>query len=40
MLTRLIDRGTEYCGKIEHHAYHLQLTINDINYTNTEAISP
>jgi transposase InsO family protein len=31
----LTDRGTEYCGKIEHHEY--QLAIEDIDHTRTKA---
>lgn len=34
------DRGTEYCGKIEHHDYQLYLAINDIDHTKTKAMSP
>ncbi|TBR37354.1 transposase, partial [Marinomonas agarivorans] len=31
MLRILTDRGTEYCGKVEHHDYQLYLAINDID---------
>lgn len=36
----LTDRGTEYCGRIEHHDYQLYLAINDIDHTKTKAMSP
>ncbi|USE69448.1 IS481 family transposase [Pseudoalteromonas maricaloris] len=40
MLRILTDRGTEYCGKVEHHDYQLYLAINDIDHTKTKAMSP
>lgn len=40
MLRILTDRGTEYCGKVEHHDYQLCLAINDIEHTKTKAMSP
>lgn len=40
LLRILTDRGTEYCGKIEHHDYELYLAINDIEHTKTKAQSP
>ncbi|KAF7783817.1 hypothetical protein PRUB_a0150 [Pseudoalteromonas rubra] len=40
MLRILTDRGTEYCGKVEHHDYQLYLAINDIDHTTTKAMSP
>ncbi|ENV33158.1 IS481 family transposase [Acinetobacter gerneri] len=40
MLRILTDRGTEYCGKIEHHDYELYLAVNDIDHTKTKAASP
>lgn len=40
MLRILTDRGTEYCGRIEHHDYQLYLAINDIDHTKTKAMSP
>ncbi|QGP56663.1 Integrase core domain protein (plasmid) [Piscirickettsia salmonis] len=40
MLRILTDRGTEYCGKIEHHAYQLYLAIEDVDHTRTKARSP
>ncbi|KIT49665.1 hypothetical protein H337_23775, partial [Vibrio parahaemolyticus EN9701121] len=33
MLRILIDRGTEYCGRVEQHDYQLYLAINDIDHT-------
>ena len=40
MLRILTDRGTEYCGRIDHHDYQLYLAINDIDHTKTKAMSP
>ncbi len=40
MLRILTDRGSEYCGKVEHHDYQLYLAINDIDHTKTKARSP
>ena len=40
LLRILTDRGTEYCGQIEHHAYQLYLAIEDIEHTRTKASSP
>lgn len=40
LLRVLTDRGTEYCGKPEHHEYELYLTIEDIDHTKTRAKSP
>ena len=40
MLRILTDRGTEYCGKVEHHDYELYLALNDIEHTKTKAASP
>lgn len=40
LLRILTDRGTEYCGKREHHEYELYLTIEDIDHTKTRAKSP
>jgi transposase InsO family protein len=36
----LTDRGTEYCGKPESHAYELYLAIENIDHTRTKARSP
>lgn len=40
ILRMLTDRGTEYCGKREHHEYQLYLAIEDIDHSKTKARSP
>jgi transposase InsO family protein len=40
ILRILTDRGTEFCGKIEHHAYQLYLATEDIDHSRTKAYSP
>lgn len=40
LLRVLTDRGTEYCGKPENHAYQLYLGIEDIDHSKTKAYSP
>ena len=40
VLRILTDRGTEFCGKLEHHDYELFLAVNDIEHTKTKARSP
>jgi len=40
LLRILTDRGTEYCGKREHHEYQLYLAIEDIDHSKTQARSP
>lgn len=40
MLRVLTDRGTEYCGKIDEHAYQLFLAIENIDHSKTKARSP
>ena len=40
MLRMLTDRGTEYCGRAEHHDYELYLAVNDIEHTKTKARTP
>lgn len=40
MLRILTDRGTEYCGRIEEHAYQLFLGIENIDHSRTKARSP
>lgn len=40
LLRVLTDRGSEYCGRIEHHDYQLYLAVNDIDHTRTKAQSP
>src|SRR5262249_24969888 len=36
----LTDRGTEYCGRPEHHEYELYLAVEDIGHTRTKTKSP
>lgn len=36
----LTDRGIEYKGNIEHHAFELFLNIENIEHTTTKAYSP
>jgi len=40
LLRILTDRGTEYCGKVEQHAYQLFLAVEDVDHTRTKARSP
>lgn len=40
LLRMLTDRGTEYCGKREHHEYQLYLTLEDIDHSKTRARRP
>ena len=40
MLRILTDRGTEFCGKVEHHDYELYLAASDIEHTKTKARHP
>jgi transposase InsO family protein len=40
LLRVLTDRGTEYCGAREHHAYELYLALEDIDHSKTKAKSP
>jgi hypothetical protein len=40
LLRILTDRGSEYCGKPENHAYQLYLGIEDIDHSRTKAYSP
>lgn len=40
VLRILTDRGTEYCGRPEHHDYQLYLALNDIDHTKTKARTP
>lgn len=40
ILRILTDRGTEYCGKLEHHAFELYLNIEGIEHTKTKAYHP
>jgi transposase InsO family protein len=40
VLRMLTDRGTEYCGKVEHHDYELYLAVNEIEHTKTKVRHP
>ncbi len=40
LLRILTDRGTEFCGKVDHHEYELYLSVEDIEHTKTKAKSP
>lgn len=40
LLRVLTDRGTEYCGKVEDHAYQLFLAVENIDHSKTKARSP
>jgi hypothetical protein len=40
LLRVLTDRGTEYCGKIDEHAYQLFLAVENIDHSKTRARSP
>lgn len=40
LLRILTDRGTEYCGKVENHAYQLYLAVEDVDHSRTKANSP
>lgn len=36
----LTDRGSEYCGNPERHAYELYLAVEDVDHTRTKTKSP
>lgn len=40
LLRILTDRGTEYCGALQHHEYQLYLAIETIDHTRTKARHP
>lgn len=40
LLRILTDRGTEYCGKVEHHPYQLYIATEDIDHSKTKVRSP
>lgn len=40
LLRMLTDRGTEYCGRVEHHAYQLYLAVENIDHSKTKARHP
>lgn len=40
LLRVLTDRGTEYCGTLQHHEYELYLAIEDVDHSRTKAHHP
>jgi Integrase core domain/Winged helix-turn helix len=40
LLRVLTDRGTEYCGSLQHHEYQLYLAIEDVDHSRTKAHHP
>ena len=40
LLRILTDRGTEYCGLVENHAYQLYLALEDIEHSRTKVRHP
>lgn len=40
LLRILTDRGTEYLGRVERHAYQLYLAVENIDHSKTKARSP
>jgi transposase InsO family protein len=40
LLRILTDRGTEYCGLVENHAYQLYLAVENIDHSKTKARHP
>jgi transposase InsO family protein len=40
LLRVLTDRGTEYCGSLQHHEYQLYLAIENIDHSRTKARHP
>jgi transposase InsO family protein len=40
LLRILTDRGTEYCGSLQHHEYQLYLAIEHIDHSRTKARHP
>lgn len=40
LLRVLTDRGSEYCGNLEHHEYQLYLAVEGIDHSKTKARSP
>lgn len=40
VLRVLTDRGTEFCGSLDKHAYELFLQLNEIDHTKTKVKSP
>jgi len=40
LLRILTDRGTEFCGSLQHHEYQLYMAIENIDHTKTKARHP
>src|SRR5262245_41491061 len=40
LLRVLTDRGSEYCGRVEHHEYQLYLGVEDIDHSRTKVRHP
>ena len=40
LLRILTDRGTEYCGKVEHHPFQLYIATENIDHSKTKVHSP
>ena len=40
LLRILTDRGTEFCGSLQHHEYQLYLAIENIDHSRTKARHP
>lgn len=40
LLRVLTDRGSEYCGNLQHHEYELYLAVENIDHTKTKAQHP
>ena len=40
LLRMLTDRGTEFCGSLQHHEYELYLAIENIDHSKTKAHHP
>ncbi|GIV34629.1 MAG: hypothetical protein KatS3mg031_2164 [Chitinophagales bacterium] len=40
LLSVLTKRGTEYCGRMEHHDYQLYLNLKGIKHSKTKGRSP
>jgi transposase InsO family protein len=40
LLRILTDRGTEYCGNVEHHAFQLFIAVENIDHSKTKARHP
>lgn len=40
LLRILTDRGTEFCGSVQHHEYQLYLAIENIDHSRTKARHP